>query len=296
MPFETPEPQLASTALGDVEYVDFGEGPAALTLHGTPGSWDQGAEMGKFLARGGFRVLAPARPGCGRTALTDELRSPDAQAALMAALLDELGIDRVSVLSWSGGGPSSYRMAAKHGDRVSALAVNSGVSKAGDWSRQPVSDRFMFRTAPGNWLVRVLVAHAPDQVIAGELSSEGDLTDEQVKDRVAKIMADPHKREFALNMALSVKERGDRKAGYENDLEQFAAIDSLGLESIAAPTLIVQGTVDTDVDPEYSRFAVESIPDARLLEIEGGTHLGLFLSDDAESAQAQVLDHFRRHG
>lgn len=52
----------------------------------------------------------------------------DAQADLHAALLDVLGIERTGVLGWSGGGPSSYRLAVRHPQRVSGLVVLAGVS------------------------------------------------------------------------------------------------------------------------------------------------------------------------
>lgn len=286
-----PEPTAAETALGEVEYADLGEGPPVLVVHGTPGGSDQAVLMGRFLAANGFRVIAPSRPGYLGTKLTDELATPDAQADLHAALLDALGVDRAAVLAWSGGGPSSYRLAAKHPGRVSALAATSCVSRRYAVEKT-TTDGFMFGTAIGNWLMRVLVAHAPDQVVQGELDSEGDLTKEQLEARTKAVMADEEKSAFALGMALTVSTRAERKPGYENDLAQFAAIDSLELERIEAPTLLLQGAVDTDVPPEFSRFAAERIPGAELIEIEAGTHLALYLSDDAAALQTRVRDHF----
>jgi pimeloyl-ACP methyl ester carboxylesterase len=280
-----------TTALGELEFAELGEGPPVLAIHGTPGGSDQGALMGRFLAAGGFRVIAPSRPGYLGTPLGDPVATPDGQADLYAALLDELEIETVAVLAWSGSGPSGYRFAARHGERVGALAASSAVSRRYE-VEATTTDGFMFGTAPGNWLMRVLVAHAPEQVVQGELDAEGDLTKKQVEERAKAVMADPDKREFALGMALTTSTRGDRKAGYDNDLAQFAAIDDLELERVEAPTLIIQGTADTDVPPDYSAHAADRIPRARLLEIESGTHLALFLSDEAGAAQAQVLEHF----
>ena len=289
---ETPESLTASTRLGDVEYADFGDGPPVLVVHGTPGGCDQGALMGRFLERSGFRVIAPSRPGYLGTPLTDDNATPDRQGDLHAALLDELGVERAAVLGWSGAGPSSYRLAAAHPDRVTSLVATACVSRRYAVEKT-TTDGFMFGTAAGNWLMRVLVAHAPGQVVQGELDSEGDLTKEELEARTEAVMADPEKSAFALGMALSVSTRGERKAGYENDLVQLAAIESLGLEEIEAPVLIVQGTVDTDVPPDFSRFAAAEIPGARLVEIEAGTHLALYLSDDATAVQAQVCDFLR---
>jgi pimeloyl-ACP methyl ester carboxylesterase len=291
---EKPEPSVVDTALGKVEFAELGNGggPPVLVVHGTPGGFDQGALMGRFLVRTGFRVIAPSRPGYLGTPLTDDNATPDGQADLHVALLDELGIDRAAVLAWSGSGPSSYRLAAKHPERVHALAAAAAVSRKYE-VEATTTDGFMFGTRAGNWLMRVLVKHAPDQVVQGELDSEGDLTDEQLKERTKHVMADPDKSDFALGMALTVSTRAERHGGYENDLARLAEIDSLGLETITVPTLLIQGTVDIDVPPEYSRFAADTIPGAELVEIELGTHLGLYLSDDAAAVQKHVCDHFR---
>ena len=48
---------------------------------------------------------------------------------MMAALLDELKIDKVSVYAYSGGGPCAINFAARHPDRINSLvleAANSG--------------------------------------------------------------------------------------------------------------------------------------------------------------------------
>jgi pimeloyl-ACP methyl ester carboxylesterase len=41
----------------------------------------------------------------------------------------------------------------------------------------------------------------------------------------------------------------------ENDLGQFAKIESLQLEKITAPTLVVVGSADIDVPTEHSEYA-----------------------------------------
>lgn len=288
---EAPDPQTVETALGAVEYVELGDGGGtpALAIHGTPGGSDQGALMGRFLASAGFRVIAPSRPGYLGTPLTDAVATPDGQADLYAALLDELGIDRTAVLAWSGSGPSSYRFAAKHPERLTALTAAAAVSKRYE-VEATTTDGFMFGTRAGNWLMRVLVKHAPEQVVQGELDAEGDLTKEQLEDLTAKVMDDPEMRSFALGMALTVETRGERHAGYENDLAQFAEITDLGLAEIEAPVLLIQGTADIDVPPEYSATAAAAIRGAELVEIVAGTHLALYLSDDAGAVQARVAD------
>ena len=111
------------------EHVDLGSGPPLLFVHGSPGGCDQGELMSRFLV-GAHRVVAPSRPGYRGTPLTDEHRTPEAQADLAVALMDELGIDRFHVVCWSGGGPSAYHLAARHPERVAGVVAIAAVSTA----------------------------------------------------------------------------------------------------------------------------------------------------------------------
>lgn len=86
-----------------------------------------------------------------------------------------------------------------------------------------------------------------------------------------------------------------RRAGYRNDLDRFAAITSLELEKIAAPTLVVHGSADADVPPAQSADAAGTIPGAELLTLDTGTHLALYTDPDAAAAQTRVVDFLLRH-
>ncbi len=103
-------------------------------------------------------------------------------------------------------------------------------------------------------------------------------------------MADPVKRDFVLALGPTTAQDKARRTGYRNDLEQFAAIDLLELEKITAPTLVVQGSADSDLPPEHSTHAAATIPGAELLTLDTGTHLALFTHPDAVAAQARVVD------
>lgn len=282
-------PDLKETALGPVEHAVAGEGAPVLVVHGTPGGWDQAAAMAGFLARAGVRAILPSRPGYLGTPLEGR-ESIDAQADLHAALLDALGIQRAGVLCWSGGGPSSYRLAVRHPDRVSAVVALDAVSKAYPRPHEDLPTRLMFATRPGNWLLRAMAAHAPKQLIQATLDAEGSLTEEQVRARAEEVFADEDKRRFVLDLDASVLRHDGRAAGYANDLDQFEAIASLELERIQAPCLIVQGTADTDVTPDYSEHAAATVPNAELLNLDGGTHLAFYTHPDATAAQARALE------
>jgi pimeloyl-ACP methyl ester carboxylesterase len=285
--------KTARTRLGIVEYAVVGTGAPVVVLHGSPGGVDAAALMAGFLPRDEIAAVLLSRPGYLGTPL-DGRTTADDQADLVAALLDELGIARAGVFSWSGGGPSGYRFAVRHPDRVDALVAFAAVSESYRLPDQDLATRLMFTSAPGRWLMRLLASHQPEQYVRGALSAEGDLTREQLDQRVAEVFADPVKRDFVLALGPTAEQDRTRRAGFANDIDRFAEITSLELERIAAPTLVVQGTADADLPPEHSYPAAAAVPGAELLTLDTGTHLALYTHPDAAAAQQRVVDFLLR--
>jgi pimeloyl-ACP methyl ester carboxylesterase len=273
----------AETSLGTVEYIDRGQGDPVLFVHGSPGGSDQGAVMGSFLEPRGFRVIALSRPGYLGTPLTESTKSPDDQADLELALMDSLGLERFGVMCWSGGGPSSYRLAVKHPDRVSSIAALAGVSKEYEFANGVNALEYSLLTGGlGTWLMKEMVRHTPKQVVKMSVEEEGDLTKEQAKELSEHIWNDEEKRDFVLAVSATI---GGRKPGLNNDREQFPKISDLELEKIRVPTLLVHGTADNDVRPDQTENAAERIPGAEVIRVKNGTHLCAWT--DPSSAELQ---------
>ena len=280
---------VVTTERGAVEVADAGGGDPVLFVHGSPGGCDQGALMGAFLVEQGYRVVAPSRPGYLGTALDDTNRSPDQQADLHIALMDELGIDRFSVLCWSGGGASTYRLAARHPDRVARVGALAALSHA--YTFEHPHQEGLLTGGFGRWLMKELVRHSPEQVVKMIVDEEGDLTKDQARALIDHIWNEPAKRAFVLEMTMTVT--GDRKAGLRNDEAQFPLIDDLGLADVAAPVLLVHGTVDTDVPPEHSEHAAATLPTSELIRVEGGTHVCTWTDPTSDAIQARVAGFLR---
>lgn len=285
-----PGPQLETveTALGPVELARLGEGPPVLVIHGTPGGSDSSVAMGRFLVDAGFELIAPSRPGYLGTPL-GERGAIDDQADLHAALLEELGHPRAGLLTWSGGGPSGYRLAVRHPDRVSALVAFATVSKAYPKPKEKLEERLMMETSEGNWLLRFLAAHAPKATVSATLGAEGDLSKAELKDLMAETLEDDRKLDVVLTMANVCGDYANRREGVESDWARFGKIESLELERVTAPTLVINGTADVDVPAAHSDHAATTIPEAEHLVMERGTHLCLFVHPDAEAAQARAV-------
>lgn len=255
------EDYLAATVSGPVEYGIQGKGPAVLMVHGSPGGYDMGLALARWINCSGFTYIAPSRPGYLRTPLSSGV-SPEAQADLYAGLLDTLNIDRVVVMAVSGGGPSALQFALRHPARCRGLVLLCVVARRyveGEFYRQfPLNTRVrkkltnrLLLSDPFIYALRTLASFQPDSISGGD--------------------------EFLSTLSLAYL----RKEGYRNDMRQFAAMMPYPLEQIALPTLIAQGTADTEVSFSDAQFLASSIPNAQLVPVAGADHL-FFLTHQQE--------------
>ena len=88
---------IADTANGPVQYSDEGGWSPVLFIHGSPGGFDQGALMARFLLEHGHRIIAISRPDYLGTPLSGSNATPGVQADLAGALMDSLGIERFAL-------------------------------------------------------------------------------------------------------------------------------------------------------------------------------------------------------
>ncbi|HEY8215652.1 MAG TPA: alpha/beta hydrolase [Acidimicrobiia bacterium] len=276
----------ADTAAGTVQYLDEGSGSPVLFIHGSPGGCDQGSLMTAFLRSRGHRTIALSRPGYLDTPLTDDNKTPRAQAALAIGLMDTLGIDRFGLMCWSGGGPSAYTLAATAPDRVSALVAIAALSMSYEFAS--VGEEKMLMGRFGAWLMKEMARHAPKSTIKSLVKEEGDLSKDDREDLVEKIWEDPTKRRWALDFMGTVT--GSRKPGFENDIDQFGKL-KLDLDVVRAQTLLVHARTDSDVPYEQSEHAASKLPAAEFLTLGEGTHVSAWTAPDASDIQARIAHH-----
>ena len=279
---------VADTAEGPIEYADLGAGSPVLFVHGSPGGWDEGELMTRFLVEAGFRVVSPSRPGYLGTPLTDHNGTPEGQAALEGALMDSLGIERFAVTCWSGGGPSSYRLAASRPEQVTALVAIAAVS--GSYAFASSIEGHILERRLGRWMIHEMVKHSAKSLIKSTLAEEGTFDKHQLKALVEEVWADDGKRAFVLALAEIV---AGRRVGLENDKAQFPKIDDLDLASVAAPVLLVHGTGDADVPFEHSDRAAALLPHVARHTIEGGSHISAWAGPGEVEAQAAIVSFLR---
>jgi haloalkane dehalogenase len=117
--------RFANLPISRVAYIERGKGQAALFLHGYP--------LNGYQWRGALQRLSPYRRciaadfmGMGYTETPEgQDLSPAAQADMLAALLDSLGIDKADVIANDSGGFIAQVFVARHMDRVRTLLLTN---------------------------------------------------------------------------------------------------------------------------------------------------------------------------
>lgn len=285
---------MAVTAAGPMEYAEAGEGPPLLFAHGALGGYDQGLGMTALFWLNGFRVVAPSRPGYLGTPLQTG-RTIEEQGEALCALLDALGIDRVAAMGFSGGGPPSYALAARHPDRVSCLVEISSPSTA--YEVNPVLMRAMLNRVGWGvlaWLLRTLLDRFPGAAVSSFLQDEATLEKGEIAALARRILEDPYRAAFMTQVwAGRVRRPAERLAGARNDLAQNSTLAHLPLSDVACPTLIVQSPAPEPA--RHAQHAAATLRQPELRWLRDGCHIGLWVNDDAVEQQQYVLSWLRRH-
>ncbi|HEV7710946.1 MAG TPA: alpha/beta hydrolase [Asanoa sp.] len=264
---------VAHLAAGQIEYrLDPGGAGVVLIFHGGH------VRAGLALGEDAFdrTVLAPSRPGYGRTPLSGSVWN---YCDLVSALCVHLGIDRVAaVVGISGGGPTAATMAARHPLLVERLILVSAVG----WL--PYPDRltrlgahvgFNAATERLTWAgVRALMRLAPDTGLRLMLRSLSTLP---VGSVVAALGDD--ERATLLDLFAHMRSGG----GFRNDLRPTPDVTA----QIEQPTLVIATRTDRGVPFAHAESLASTIRHATLVESHAHTHL-VWLSPDWPRVAARI--------
>ncbi len=288
-------PQTITTAQGPVEYdLTEGDGPVVLVSHGGLGGVDQARVLAAWVDAQAFRVLSLSRPGYLGTPLASG-QTIEAQADLLAALLDALGLERAAVVSASAGGPPAYSFAIRHPERVWGLVAIDCVSGYYDMPETagPIAQA-IFTTDLGQKLLKKLGEMRPDLFLKQIFQSEAYFTKKQLAEHVAYALGSEQAKAFMFAFMNTMNPYAPRQAGTENDMALYRQLQHLPVERIQCPSLIIHGTHDADVKFYDGVYAYEHIPGAERFWIEEGGHLGFWLSPNGPAAQDAARDFLAR--
>jgi pimeloyl-ACP methyl ester carboxylesterase len=243
-----------------VAYVDEGEGPPLVLLHGTPTWGYLWHALVPGLARG-RRVIVPDLPGHGWSdRRTDRARSLARAAVTLLELLEAIGVPRADLAGHDRGGDVALRMAAIAPARVGRVAVLSAP---------------LYAEAPSGALLDVAFARPPlaparaQSILRRALAVGFERTPAP---GVIEGLLAPYATEAG---ALSL-----RRCASALDPGETAELATL-LPRLAAPTLVLWGEHDA-VHPLAlgARLAWE-LPAARLVTIPDANHFAPLEVPDA---------------
>ena len=263
---ERPGPRrLSGAATGDPD------GFPVVFEHGTPGT--RAAHNLSPAAVAGACVVVYDRPGYGGS---DRNRGRDvaACAADVAAIADELGLDRFAVFGSSGGGPHALACAALLGERVTAVAVAAGFAPADD------PDFDVFDGMSDLNVAELRAAAAGEEALTRllEAFAESAPDPDAVLDEIARELAQPDRDALGrpevrvvFRDAIEASLTHGPSGWIDDDL---AFMRPWGFEpaDVAQPALLVQGELDILVPRGHMARLASQIPRARLEIVPGAGH------------------------
>jgi pimeloyl-ACP methyl ester carboxylesterase len=252
------EAQRASVTDGEIAYLDVGEGPAVVLLHGFPLSSVQWRDLTPLLAAR-FRVIAPDLLGSGTSDKPAAVPlGASAQAGRVRELLTNLDIDRFAIVAHGTGGVIE-KLLALDGDGVEAMVL---LDIADSW-RSPRERDY----------------RDPREGIASIL--DGGM---RQRDRFGESLIDAYGEPFA--------EDPDAFARLSQDLRGDASIDrSAELARIEFPVLILWGEDDPVAPVADAEALNEAMPSSTLALLPGCGH---FLPDEAPDTIGPIIFEYLR--
>ncbi len=249
----------------DVHHVVAGpvDAPAVLLLHHYHGNVETWRHVVTGLSTT-HRVIAFDRPGFGRTQRPrrGEWRrgnpyTREATSRIAVRLLDHLGVDQAVIVGASAGGTIALETFGRYPTRVAGLAL-IGPAITGD-PGPPARLRPLLRTPPARATLELMARRA-----SRELGAE----------RIGRWWHDPTR---VSDDDLAVYLDAVRQPGWARALVETMVADAPPdlrslLPRIDVPTLVVAGSSDRRVRPEWNRRTAAAIPGARFVLLDDAGH------------------------
>jgi pimeloyl-ACP methyl ester carboxylesterase len=245
-----------------VSYLEAGEGPVLLLVHGIAGTCEHWREVVEPLARH-HTVIAPDFPGHGESEAAAGDYSIGALASGLRDLMLALGHERAPLVGHSLGGGVAMQLAYQHPEMIERLVlVSSGglgpeVSPVLRAAALPGADLFISVTAGAGQRVGSIVGRG---LAAFGLRPSADVAEVT---RAYASLSDPGRRAAFLDtLKAVVGTRGQR----------VDASDRLYLAE-TVPVLIVWGARDSIIPVRHGEDAARAIPGSRLEVFEDVGHM-----------------------
>ncbi len=234
--------------------------PPLILLHGFGSSLDTWEPWAKALT-GKYRVIRLDLPGFGLTGPDPTgTYSDERTLAVLAGLMDQLGLPRATFIGNSLGGRFAWEFAAAHPERVNRLVLISPDGFA--------SPGFAYGKAPEVPLLLELMPWVgPRALIRANLApawAHPDALPDAVLERYRDMLLAP----------------GVRRAILSRTRQTVLADPAARLRSISAPTLILWGEDDHMIPVRNAQDYLRLMPRARLVRLPGMGHVPFEESPD----------------
>jgi pimeloyl-ACP methyl ester carboxylesterase len=205
-----------------------------------------------------FDIIAPDLRGFGESTITDSQPSMDDYASDIAALLDQLEIQKAAIVGHSMGGYVALAFARLYPDRVSGLGLVSSQ----------------------------VVADAPERK-EGRYKSAADVAANGI-DSVVEAMVPKFTPDESLQAYARASMQRQQPTAYIGALKAMAerADSTQLLSSFPFPVAIIHGGADSLIPIERAREVKAALPQAHLAEIPGAGHMPMM---EAKEKTAEAL-------
>lgn len=245
-----------------VHYVDEGEGPVVVLIHGSSGNvndwtFDMVARLSDR-----YRVIAFDRPGLGYTQMIGRNASAADQARLLADAAIALGADAPMVVGHSYGGAVAVAWSVERPDALSGLVILAGATNPWDTGISTYY-RFLSHPVAGPIMATVLAAWVPERVVTD--SVEGVFAPQSAPEGYGT--------HFGPGLTLrrfSLLENARQRASLLPQIEAMVP----RYAQIPVPTEILHGDADTTVGLRIHSVPLsQQIPEATLTVMDGAGHM-----------------------
>ena len=246
-------------------YDDLGDpdGTPILFFHGFGSSRVVRHPDDAIAVAAGARIVAVDRPGIGLSSRQPNRRLTDWPGDV-EVLIDHLGLDRVAIVAWSGGGPYALATAWQIPDRISAVGVIScpaplsGVPGVGGYTyRRHRAMSTAAHYAP--WVLAVAMWHFSRQQKA-DPAKQLDAAIAGMVEADREILGDPRLRAVMIANAAEMYRQGN--GGIYDEALCMARPWGFPLADVTVPVRIWHGAKDQAVPVGMGKYLARNVPTA----------------------------------